>query len=296
MNMHRFNFTYRITKDHSDVVHALEDMDDEQASQLLALPIDKTDLDLIMDIPAEDRSKRIWAILRNIEGVAGGTWEDIAGYLAPAERLMDVLRARLIKNYTYQVSDRLIRGARPSPQKLTDLYLHNKVRSTINLCREMHHGDDPIVDAAGLGGKLKSEHIPVTDNERPTYGQILQLFAFINDPDNVPAYIHCEQGIGRTSVMIACYRIAYNKWSTADTIAEAKAFGLGMPNQIAFVTEIEEFVTDFERAVAADSDHPWAAPFKDLDCPHEPPETPPSPPVHRDEFLDEVHANAAPDS
>jgi hypothetical protein len=35
--------------------------------------------------------------------------------------------------------------------------------------------------------------------------------------------------------MVACYRMAAEGWSAEQAIAEAKQFGMAMPNQIAFL-------------------------------------------------------------
>lgn len=239
--MTKFHFLHHVGKDHLEFVHAREDMDEAQREALDKLMKIQTDDD-VFDIPTQDHSRRLWDIFKNVAGAAGGSAELVIADLGPAERLMDVIRQKRILPYTYRVSERLTRGSRPSPLKLRDLYEHNGIRSTINLCKEMHHGDLPALDEAGLVAKLKAEHIAIVDNECPTYPQVLRLFEFLSDEDNCPAYIHCEQGVGRTGLMTACYRIAFNSWSSDEALEEAGRFGCSMPDQ-------EKFIGDFYGAM-----------------------------------------------
>ncbi len=298
MDFHRFTFTHHATQDHSFYVHAIEDMDGGQPEQISAafkrldseavekynkspqkgkkprLPgVADQDVDdelKLGDVPPEDRSRRIWAVLRNVEGAGGGISELAIADLPAAERIMDVIRSKKIENYTYLVSKRLIRGSRPSPQKLADLFHHNGVKSTINLCREMHHGDDEIVDQAGLTGRVRTLHIPLVDNGVPSPTQILQFFNYLSDPDNIPAYVHCEQGIGRTGVMVGCYRMAFNGWTAAVAESEAKRFDNGMPMQLTFIV-------NFPSVLEGNDVNRWT-PFAEMTFPLEQADSPTSPP------------------
>lgn len=269
----RFQILHHHAKrDHWEYVHAIEDMydprqeteDERQADQRSVMERSDEEgvkdhlndlaksagqsrgLENVFDVPPadKDRARRIWDLFENLSGAGGGGFEDLAGESSATERLMDIVRKRKIIVYTYPMPARLVRGSRPTPAKLSRLYLADNIRSTINLCREMHHGDVPIVESAGLTGRLKTEHIPITDNEAPKYSQVLRLFEFLSDPDNVPAYIHCEQGIGRTGVMCACYRIGFNGWSAVEALNEAKRFAEGMPTQEAFILRFANELKD----------------------------------------------------
>jgi protein tyrosine/serine phosphatase len=68
------------------------------------------------------------------------------------------------------------------------------------------------------------------------------FLAFVRDTANQPVYVHCEAGKGRTGTACACYRIAVDHWSADQAIAEAKSYGLAMPNQIAFIKKFADDV------------------------------------------------------
>ncbi len=136
--------------------------------------------------------------------------------------------------YTYRVDDAVIRGSRPTVDKLQALHAGG-CRRTINLCTEMLDGDDELVAQSSSPG-MSAIHIPVVDNVPPTERQVEQFLAAVTEPG--PAYVHCEAGVGRTGVMVACYRIA-SGWSPREALAEARNFGCTMPAQLAFIERYE---------------------------------------------------------
>ena len=123
-------------------------------------------------------------------------------------RLLRFLSRYPVTAYTYPVSRRVWRGARPDAAKLAELAGGDQVRATINLCAEMPEGDAPAIAAAGLAGRLRTTHLPITDMEAPTVAQLTELMDLLSGPDGELTYLHCEAGRGRTGVMIACYRMA----------------------------------------------------------------------------------------
>jgi Tyrosine phosphatase family len=144
--------------------------------------------------------------------------------------------------YTYQVSELTARGERPDPAKLAELALQQGYRATINLCAEMIVGDVAAIAEAGLVGKLKTTHVPITDMETPTIAQLTQILDLLSGPGSEPTYVHCEAGKGRTGVAIACYRMAVRGWSAADALREAENFGCSVPKQQAFIREFGEML------------------------------------------------------
>ena len=134
-----------------------------------------------------------------------------------------------VKVYEAQVSPSLYRGSRVDAQQMAALKAQG-IHGIVNLCRE---NDDDAPRAAQLG--LRALHLPILDNASPTMDQMRAFLAFVRDGGNQPVYVHCEAGKGRTGTAVACYRIAVDHWTGDAAIAEAKSFGLAMPNQIAFL-------------------------------------------------------------
>jgi hypothetical protein len=204
---------------HDSLVHALEDMDDEVREQVRD----------ILDVPGNVGPLRsVWDVLENAGRATAGEAEKLLPFLH------DLYSS---KGYTYPLAPALWRGSRPSPEKVQDLYHHYGVRQTVNLCAEMRHGDQPIIHAAGLDTQVDTFHIRITDGEIPEDWQVVALLDLLQDRTKWPAYLHCEQGVGRTGVMAACYRTAVMGWSGDAALAEATRFGLRIPMQEAYIAQ-----------------------------------------------------------
>ena len=119
------------------------------------------------------------------------------------------------------------------------------IKTVINLKRE-DNSEAPIVE--GLG--MKAVHIPMYDQSLPSPKEIQAFFDAVDAPGNQPAYVHCEQGVGRTGVMVALYRIHANGLSADDAITEAKARGMNSQEQF-------DFIRNF--AAAQSRGAPWAS-------------------------------------
>ena len=64
-----------------------------------------------------------------------------------------------------------------------------------------------------------------------------QFLDFTTKPANMPVYVHRQAGKGRTGVAVACYPMAVEKWPPEKALAEARAFGLKVPDQLDFVMQ-----------------------------------------------------------
>jgi protein tyrosine phosphatase (PTP) superfamily phosphohydrolase (DUF442 family) len=199
---------------------------------------------MILMHPADNASlrERIADVAENVAGHDFGDIEIVAQRLS----LLHILSSLSIHSpYTYRVDSKVLRGSRPTPDKLRRLHAGD-CRATINLCREMPRGDDDLIRAAGLTGEMTTTHIPITDNSPPTTDDVIELLSFLKSY-NGTVYIHCEAGVGRTGVMVACYRMDQG-WTLENALHEARQFGCAMPDQLAFIED---------RATAAASIPGW---------------------------------------
>ena len=75
----------------------------------------------------------------------------------------------------------------------------------------------------------------------PTNSDLIQFFQILRDSADQIVFVHCEFGRDRTGVMIAAYRIAFQKWSSDHALTEMDSFGfnrLWHPSMISYVRNL----------------------------------------------------------
>lgn len=88
-------------------------------------------------------------------------------------------------------------------------------------------GDDRKIEGfKNLGFNYLS--LPIPDGSPPTNAQAEEFLAFVTDPSNQPAHIHCRGGIGRTGVMVALYRYSVQAWPWLKAVEESTLFEGGI--------------------------------------------------------------------
>lgn len=133
-----------------------------------------------------------------------------------------------------KVSTELTRGSNLSVAQMERLK-RDGFRSIVSLNLE---GDDDAEHAPRLG--LKAFSVPVLDQWHPTMAQVNQFLETVKAGENQPIYVHCAEGDGRTSVFVACYRLAIDHWPLNSALLEAWSFGRLSGEQRDF---IEQFST-----------------------------------------------------
>lgn len=139
-----------------------------------------------------------------------------------------------VKHYQSQVSPALTRGSRLETAADYDKLKAQGFKAVIDLTRE-GTADEKYAQAKGLN----LLRVKILDNDHPSMAQMKTFLDFVSKPENQPAYVHCEAGKGRTGIAVACYRMAIQGWTLNQSLAEAKKFGLSLPNQIAFLKQFD---------------------------------------------------------
>jgi protein-tyrosine phosphatase len=253
----------------SDDDHALPHISDDHILEHISVAFEDIPEDrhesvrMVLMHPTEDTSlrERVIDVVKNAGAGGWGEIEDITKIQEVIRRLsaLHVLsHLNFNSPYTYRVDRRLIRGSRPTPEKLQRLYAGG-CRATINLCREMDDGDEGAIRDADLPGPMDTKHIRITDNIPPTGDQVKELFDHLQSLVG-QVYIHCEAGVGRTGVMVACYRMATG-WTLPDALREARQFGCSVPDQVTFIEDqalafIDDLASTATTALAAKADPP----------------------------------------
>ncbi len=118
-----------------------------------------------------------------------------------------------------KVSGVLTRGSNVSASEMERLR-RDGFRCIVSLNLE---GDDDAEHAPQVG--LKALSVPVLDQWHPTMAQVKQFLNAVTTGENHPTYVHCAGGDGRTSVFVACYRLAVEHWALNEALIEANSFG-----------------------------------------------------------------------
>lgn len=164
--------------------------------------------------------------LKSRDALAGLTSAAALAAAAPAAPVQVLARGpssgQALPNFA-QVSNGLYRSGQPSQQGVSQLAAKG-VKTILKL-----NADAPAESdwAAAAGIDLVAQ---LMDNKHsPSYAEVDQALAVINDPARQPVLVHCHLGHDRTGTVVAAYRVTVQKMSVADAVAEAKAMGYSAP-------------------------------------------------------------------
>ncbi|MGD9683980.1 MAG: tyrosine-protein phosphatase [Candidatus Obscuribacterales bacterium] len=122
----------------------------------------------------------------------------------------------------YRVSDRLYRGGQPSDNDL-ELLKRSNFKSIVSLRSKIGHIDRErkLVDRLGM----KYYNIPLFYFRAPRMEEIDLFLHYLDQPENVPLFVHCLHGVDRTGFVIAMYRIKRCGWTFEEAYQEMVACG-----------------------------------------------------------------------
>ena len=124
-----------------------------------------------------------------------------------------------IHNFRW-LNPNLCRGGRLTPEGARSL-ADMGIRTVISL--EGRGADREREWVEGLG--MRFESVPLSRFFAPPLQRVVKLIESLSDPQNHPVYIHCKAGKDRTGMVVACYRIAVEGWTTEDALKEMRECG-----------------------------------------------------------------------
>jgi protein tyrosine phosphatase (PTP) superfamily phosphohydrolase (DUF442 family) len=116
-----------------------------------------------------------------------------------------------------EVSPELYRGAQPTAAGFREL--RRRGARTIVSLRETR-SDRGLLRGTGLA----YVHIPIPPasvHDR----EVVSFLRLLDDPGNLPIFVHCQMGSDRTGTMCAAYRIVRQGWAVDDALKELPRFG-----------------------------------------------------------------------
>jgi tyrosine-protein phosphatase SIW14 len=130
-----------------------------------------------------------------------------------------------IRNFG-KVNDGYYRGAQPLQSQVEKLKAMG-VKTIIDLRRDFNPRERQWAKEQGL----KYFNLPLKSHQRATTAQTDYFLRLVNDPLNVPVFVHCRGGQHRTGAMTAVYRITHDGWSAEQAFVEMKEYGFDDTSQ-----------------------------------------------------------------
>lgn len=122
-----------------------------------------------------------------------------------------------------QVSERLFRGGQPRDggiSKLREL----GITTVINLRGASDRTRAEEAEVRRLG--LNYFNVGLPNWARPQDSRVARILEVINTPENGRVFVHCKDGVDRTGMIVAIYRMTHDGWSSDQALAEAERFGM----------------------------------------------------------------------
>jgi len=143
------------------------------------------------------------------------------------------------RNFGWLIEGQLCGLARPTSRADLKYLEDNNVGLVVTLTQEKKPA---FYDALYVGRTLERLYLPVRDYSIPTFEQVDQFIAAANETiDGKKAVaVHCEGGIGRTGVMLACYLAIKENKDALTAIKEVRAKrprSVETPDQAKFVAD-----------------------------------------------------------
>ena len=123
-----------------------------------------------------------------------------------------------------QVDAHVYRGAQPTAEGFRSLTKLG-VKTIIDLreAGSRSRAEKQLVEAQGM----RYVSVPMDGWRSPQPGQMDRVLAVMNDPAASPVFVHCRRGKDRTGTVMACYRIAHDRWPNRKALDEARSLGMG---------------------------------------------------------------------
>ena len=146
----------------------------------------------------------------------------------------------------HQVNEHVYRGGQPSDEGWTGL-AQLGVKTVIDLRLEDEHPTNLEAQAVQAAG-MRYVNIPMHGVVAPSDEQMARALALLDSAS--PVFVHCKRGADRTGAVIACYRMAHDRWDSQRALIEGKSHGMSWL-QFGIKNYVMNFQAPVERVATA---------------------------------------------
>jgi protein tyrosine/serine phosphatase len=118
-----------------------------------------------------------------------------------------------------QVNDKYYRGGQPTERDFADLKRLG-IKTIIDLQEDAKSSEAGWVRSAGM----QYINVPLSSRHPASAQQTAYFLSVVNDPANLPVFVHCAGGRHRTGAMTAIYRITHDGWTAERSFEEMKKY------------------------------------------------------------------------
>lgn len=118
-----------------------------------------------------------------------------------------------------RIGEGYYRGGQPDGAGFAELR-----RLGIRTVIDLQEDGDPREPSWVRGVGMQYFNIPLSSRRPATEAQTEYFLRLVNDPQNLPVYVHCAGGRHRTGEMTALYRITHDSWTADQAYQEMKRY------------------------------------------------------------------------
>ena len=122
-----------------------------------------------------------------------------------------------------QVSETLFRGAQPQAGGVARLH-ELGINTIINLRGANDRTRAEEAEARALG--LNYVNVALPNWGRPEEPRVARILEIIAAPESGRVFVHCKEGVDRTGMIVAIYRMTHDGWNSHQALAEAERSGM----------------------------------------------------------------------
>jgi tyrosine-protein phosphatase SIW14 len=139
---------------------------------------------------------------------------------APAPNSAQVAGTAAITIHNFgKVSESYYRGAQPGKEEFDQLKRLG-IKTIIDLRQDKDAKEGEWVSRAGM----QYFNIPLKASRAADDEQTSYFLSLVNNPANLPVYVHCKGGRHRTGALTAVYRITHDGWNADQAFQEMKRY------------------------------------------------------------------------